>query len=52
MPSLIGVLIGLIVAVVAYWLLSMAVPNLIAALVALVLFLVCVFGSNYHRGAV
>lgn len=43
--SLIGALIGVIVAAVVFWLLSYAVPVFIAALVALGVFLLCVFAG-------
>jgi hypothetical protein len=49
MPSLIGVLIALIIAVVVLWLLDLAIPGGIAALIALVVFLYLVFGSGVDR---
>jgi hypothetical protein len=49
MPSIISLLVALIVAVVVLWLLSLAIPNAIAALVALVVFLWLAFGGVGDR---
>ena len=49
MPSLIGLIIAIIIAAVIYWLLSLAIPSFIAALVALAVFLVLVFGGGGAR---
>ena len=49
MPSIISVLIALIIAVVVLWLLDLAIPGAIAALIALVVFLYLVFGGGFGR---
>jgi|RhiMethySRZTD1v2_1073278.scaffolds.fasta_scaffold158008_3 hypothetical protein len=49
MPSIIGLLIALIIAVVVLWLLSLAIPSGIAALIALVVFLALAFGGAGER---
>jgi hypothetical protein len=45
MPSRIGLIVGVGVAAVVFWLLSFVVPSFIAALVALVVFLAMTFGG-------
>jgi hypothetical protein len=49
MPSIIGVLIALVIAVVVLWLLDLAIPSGIAALIALLVFLYLVFGGGAER---
>jgi hypothetical protein len=49
MPSIIGLLVALIVAVVVLWLLELAIPTGIAALIALAVFLWLVFGGGFSR---
>ena len=49
MPSIIGVLIALVIAVVVLWLLDMAITGAIAALIALLVFLYLVFGGGFER---
>jgi hypothetical protein len=49
MPSIIGLLVALIVAVVVLWLLDLAIPSGIAALIALAIFLWLVFGGGAAR---
>jgi hypothetical protein len=49
MPSIIGLLVALIVAVVVLWLLDLAIPSGIAALIALLVFLWLVFGGGAAR---
>jgi hypothetical protein len=49
MPSIISLLIALVIAVVVLWLLSMAIPGGIAALIALVVFLALAFGGAGER---
>jgi hypothetical protein len=49
MPSIISILIALVVAVVVLWLLDLAIPGAIAALIALVVFLYLVFGGGMDR---
>lgn len=50
MPSIIGLLIALVVAVVVLWFLDMAIPGAIAALIALVVFLWLAFGGGERFG--
>ena len=49
MPSIITVLIALVVAVVVLWLLDLAIPGAIAALIALLVFLWLIFGGGAER---
>jgi hypothetical protein len=49
MPSIIGLLVALIVAVVVLWLLDLAIPTALAALIALAVFLWLVFGGGFDR---
>jgi hypothetical protein len=49
MTSIIGLLVALIVAMVVLWLLDLAIPTALAALIALAVFLWLVFGGGYER---
>ena len=49
MPSIISLLVALVIAVVVLWLLDLAIPTAIAALIALAVFLWLVFGGVGER---
>jgi hypothetical protein len=52
MDDIVGLILAIFIMAVCYWLLSMFLPIVLAAVIALLIFLALVFGRRRFRGRV